>query len=73
MNWKENYPKILLGIYLIAWIGLAIAPKYRSVWIDENILPVLFVLFFIFTYRKFRFSNLNYGLIFIFMLLHAVG
>lgn len=70
---KRNYPKILLGIYLIVWIGLAIEPKYRSVWIDENILPVLFVLIFVFTYRKFRFSNSSYSLIFIFLILHVIG
>ena len=73
MNWKDNYPKILLGIYIIFWIWAAINPNYRSVWIDENILPIVFVLLFIFTYRKFRFSNFNYSLIFIFMILHAIG
>ena len=73
MNFKENYPKILLFIYIIAWILLAINPNYRSVWIDENILPVFFTLLLILTYKKFRFSNLGYTFIFIFLILHAIG
>jgi len=73
MNWKEKYPIILLIIYLIIWIILAIAPKYRSVWIDENILTVLFVVLLIVSYRWFKFSNFSYSLLFIFMVLHAIG
>ncbi|MEK6859873.1 MAG: DUF2238 domain-containing protein [Nanoarchaeota archaeon] len=73
MRLKKNYPKILLGLYILIWIIAAIAPKYRSVWIDENILPVLFVFLLIFIYKKFRFSNTSYTLIFIFLILHAIG
>jgi len=73
LNLKENYSKILLFLYIIIWIIAAIHPNYRSVWIDENILPVLFVFLLIFTYKKFRFSNLSYTLMFIFLVLHAIG
>ncbi len=72
-KFKENYPKILLGIYIIIWILAAIAPNYRSVWMDENILPVLFVLLLVVSYKKFRFSNISYSLLFIFMILHVIG
>ncbi len=73
MDWKKNYPKILLLLFLIIWIWAAISPKYRSVWIDENILPVLFVFLLIATYRWFRFSNTSYTLLFVFLVLHAIG
>ena len=73
MEFKENYPKILLFLYILIWIITAINPNYRSVWIDENILPVLFALLLIFTYKKFRFSNSSYTLIFIFLVLHTIG
>lgn len=73
MNFKENYPKILLFVYIIVWILLAINPNYRSVWIDENIVPTLFIFLLILTYKKFRFSNLSYTFIFIFMILHEIG
>ncbi len=73
MNWKEKYPIILLVIYLIIWIILAVSPKYRSVWIDENILTVLFVVLLVVSYKWFKFSNFSYGLLFVFMILHAIG
>lgn len=71
--WKNNYPKLLLWIYLIIWAILAISPNYRGVWIAENILTVLFIGLLVFSYRKFRFSNFSYTLIFIFMVLHSIG
>ncbi len=73
MEFKKNYPKILLFVYLIIWIWAAINPNYRSVWIDENIMPVVFVLFLVVSYKWFKFSDLNYSLIFVFLVLHAVG
>lgn len=69
----ENYPKILLIIFFIFWIIIAISPKYRNVWFYENILTVLFVGFLILTYKKFRFSNFSYTLLFLFMILHVIG
>lgn len=73
MELKEDYPKILLLLYIIIWVVAAINPRYRSVWIDENILPVFFVFLFVITYKRFRFSNLSYTFIFIFLVLHAIG
>ncbi len=73
MDIKKNYPKILLIVYLLIWIYLAISPLYRDVWIDENTFTVVFVLFLILTYKKFRLSNFSYTLIFFFMILHAIG
>ncbi len=73
MNFNKSYPKILLVTYILVWIWAAIEPNYRSVWVDENIMPVIFVGILILTYRKFRFSNLSYSLIFIFLVLHAIG
>jgi len=70
---KENYPKVLLFLFVILWIVIAIAPKYRGVWIAENILPVLFIIFLILTYNKFRFSNFNYSMLFLFLVLHTIG
>jgi len=72
-NWRKNYPIILLVTYIVIWTLLAISPKYRSVWIAESILTVLFIGFLIFTYKKFKFSNFSYTLIFIFMILHSIG
>ena len=73
MNIKENCPKILFVIYLVIWIWAAIEPRYRGVWIDENIMPVLFIIILIVSYRWFKFSNSSYSLIFVFMVLHVIG
>ena len=70
---KENYPKVLLILFTIFWIIVAIAPKYRGVWIAENILSVLFIIFLILTYNKFRFSNFTYSMLFLFLVLHTIG
>ncbi len=70
---KDAYPKVLLGIFVLFWLALAIAPKYRQAWVAENILTVLFILLLVFTYKHFRFSNFSYTLLFGFMILHSVG
>ena len=70
---KENYPKILFVLFLAIWIFLAINPWYRTVWVAENILTVLFVGLLALTYKKFRFSNLSYSLFFILLTLHTIG
>lgn len=73
MDWKRAYPKVLFIFYLLIWIWAAITPRYRSVWMDENILPVFFVLLLVVSYRWFRFSNTSYTLLFVFMVLQAIG
>ncbi|MDO8508902.1 MAG: DUF2238 domain-containing protein [Nanoarchaeota archaeon] len=73
MNLRNVYPKILFVIYILVWIWGAINPRYRSVWVDENILVVVFVGVLLISYRKIRLSNLSYSLIFIFMVLHTIG
>ncbi|MCD4666191.1 DUF2238 domain-containing protein [archaeon] len=70
---KNKYPKFLLFVFLIIWILLAINPWYRNVWFYENIPTVIFTLFFVLTYNKFKFSNFSYTLIFIFLVLHTLG
>jgi len=70
---SARYPALLLGLYVIAWIGLAIAPLYRHDWMLENVLPLIAVALLVSTYRWRRFSNFTYTMLFLFMLLHAVG
>lgn len=69
----SKYPFFVLGIFTLFWMVVAIAPRYREIWIAENILAVLLILALIFTYRKFRFSNFSYTLIFFFLILQTIG
>jgi len=68
-----DYAKKLLIIYGIIWAALAINPVYPGSWLLENYLVFIFVPFIIWTYYKFRLSNISYTCIFFFMVLHAVG
>lgn len=68
-----NIPVALFALYLIEFVALAIHPYDRGVWIAENI-PVLMVIGFLAaTYRWFRFSNLAYLLMSVFIFLHTIG
>lgn len=69
-------PRLLLGLlmtYGLLWIGLAIDPLDRRDWLLENLLAVGTIAILLLTYRRFKFSTLSYGLIVLFLLLHAIG
>lgn len=63
----------LLAWYVAFWLWMAISPVDRRDWLLENLLALLLVATLLITYRWFRFSNLSYFLITLFMTLHAVG
>ena len=74
MTFRANrFLTFLLLLYAIIWIALAVAPSDRTAWLLENLLVVLFVGAFAFTFRRFTFSNRSYFLIATFLTLHAVG
>jgi|SRR3989338_6906629 len=70
---KDTYPKVLFILFTLFWILIAIAPRYRVVWIAESVPTVLLGIFLVFTYKNFRFSNWSYSLIFFFLILHTIG
>lgn len=69
----REWPVLMLAAFVLAWLALGWAPKYRDDWILENVLVVAFVPLLIWGYRRVRFSNLAYTAIFVFMLLHVLG
>ena len=72
-NFKDKYPIYCLIVFTIIWIFLAIKPHDRFDWFLENLLVWAFVPLLVFSYKKFRLSNLSYTLIFIFLTLHEIG
>ncbi len=71
---RGNRPlQALLVGYALLWIALAIAPKYRSDWLLENLLVFAFVGLLIATFRRFQFSNTSYALFALFLALHTYG
>lgn len=69
----HKYPLILLIWFVLIWIILGFNVSYRSAWLMENYLTVPFVLIIFFAYRKIKFSNLSYSLIFVYLFLHVIG
>lgn len=63
--YMKYFPHVLLGIYIILFTVCAINPYTRAIWINENLPVVLFVIFLVFSFKRFRFSNYSYIIIFI--------
>lgn len=63
----------LLLWYGLFWIWLAIEPVDRRDWLLENLLSLTLVAVLALTYRRYQFSRLSYGLIALFLTLHAIG
>jgi len=58
---------------VVIWIIAAIEPLYPRDWLLENLLVFIWSALLIFTYRRFQFSNLSYGLFIVFLSLHLAG
>lgn len=69
----KDYPLILATIFVVVFIGLGVAPASRTVWIAEVIPIILVFLFLLSTSRLFKFSNVSYTLMFVWMFWHTVG
>jgi len=73
-NFRENILlQMLITSYVICWCITAIHPNYRTDWLLENALVVVFLPILVATYRVFPLSDLSYVLLTLFMMLHAVG
>lgn len=59
--------------YAAFWIIAAIQPVKRDDWLIENLLVFVSVPVLIFSYRRLPLSDLSYVVIFLFLVLHAVG
>ncbi len=70
---QKQFPYLLLAIYLIEFVYLAFDPFDRAVWWAENLPILITVGLLILTFKKFRFSNLSYGLMTFFLMIHTYG
>ena len=68
----KYFPLFLLIIYLILLIRSWINPVDRGVRYAEEWTVLLVVLVLIFTFKKFRFSNLAYFMMFLWIIIHTV-
>lgn len=58
---------------VVLWTITAIDPLYPRDWLLENLLVFVSCAVLLIGYRRFRFSNLSYGLFVVFLSLHLVG
>jgi putative membrane protein len=66
-------PLACLAVFTVAWVLLAIDPRYRQDWLLENLPTFVFVPAAVLTYRRFRFSDRAYVQVTVFLILHTIG
>ena len=67
------FPEALAATFVVFFLALGLAPVSREIWWAENI-PVMAVFgFFVLAGRRFRFSNLGYALMAVWLFLHTIG
>lgn len=69
----DRLPVVLLIFWAAFFVVMGIDPYYREDWALESALPVIAVLVFAATFRRFRFSDLAYASGFVFLMVHTVG
>lgn len=69
----SRVPAACLAVFTLAWLALAVAPRYRADWLLENLPVFVAVPALVAGHRRFRFSDRAYVQGTIFLLLHAIG
>lgn len=73
-DFKQNrWLQAFLVIFTACWINSYIGNTDTANWLLENTLTFLFLIFLIFTYKKYQFSDTSYLLICIYLCLHVYG
>lgn len=70
---KHYFPHLLAIIYVVFFIALGLSPVSRAVWIAEVIPVVIIFIFLVASYNTFRFSNVAYTLLGIWIFWHTIG
>jgi putative membrane protein len=70
---QNNLLKIFGVIFLACWITTLIITPDLANWITENVLTFLLLVGISVSYSKFKFSDLSYTLVFVYILLHIYG
>lgn len=70
---RDRVPALCLGVFLVVWSGLAIAPRFREDWLLENLPTFVAVPLAVWGSRRFRFSDRAYVQGTLFLILHTIG
>lgn len=64
---------LMLTLFLVLWGWTYADTTDQANWFLENTLTFLFLLFLVFSYKKYQFSDLSYVLIFVYLCMHVYG
>jgi putative membrane protein len=70
---KNYWLWIFITVFAGVWLSTLIGTTDMNNWILENTLTFLFVVFLVFSFKKFQFSDLSYLLICVYLCLHVYG
>lgn len=70
---SNNWLKFFIIFFLAIWANSFLGNTNTSNWFLENTLVFIFLGFFIYSYKKFKFSDLSYLLICVYLCLHVYG
>lgn len=65
--------KAYLAFFTLAWIWTFVGTTNQANWFTENTLTMLFIGGLAISHRRFKFSDLSYTLMFVYILLHIYG
>jgi putative membrane protein len=65
--------QILALVFFLFWIGTYVSTPNMANWYTENVLTILFLLGLVLSHAKFKFSDLSYTMITVYLLLHIYG
>lgn len=71
---RSNTPlKVFIGVFIVCWINSFIGNTDTANWFLENTLVFVFLVFLLFSYKKYQFSDTSYLLICLYLCLHVYG
>lgn len=70
---KNNLLKVFVLVFFSLWISTLLGTTNLDNWFMENTLVIIFLTLLFFTYKKFKFSDLSYLFITVYLCLHVYG
>lgn len=70
---KNSWLQVFSVLFMALWCYTLIGTSNLSNWALENVLTIIFLVVLISSYKKFKFSDLSYSLIFVYLCLHVYG
>lgn len=69
----RRFAAATFAAFVVVFIALGWAPKYRADWLLENVLVFALVPWLVITYKRLPLSKISYTALFLFLCLHEIG